>query len=218
VIENVIYRYPTAKKELWKRIEKHYKLFDRSLIAGCQSIFEAVEREGDIAINNATETYDKVRPQAIAVDDNYIDSCVNGLSPELRTAIDQAIENIKQVNEATKPDEFWTKEVRSGTVIGEKCTPLSSVGLWVPARKGPLVSTALMLAVAAKVAGVERIIIGMSPKSDGKGDPATIAAAKLAGANEFVVGNGVGIIAGFSIGTASVPEVDGIFGPGPNLA
>jgi histidinol dehydrogenase len=216
VFEKVIYRYPTSKKELWSRIEKHYKLFDRSLIAKCQTIFDSVENDGDKAINSATETYDNVKPQAISVDDNYIDSCVNGLSSELRRAIEQAIENIKQVNEAIKPEEFWTKEVRPGTIIGEKCTPFSSVGLWVPARKGPLVSTALMLTVAAKVAGVDRIIVGMSPKSDGKGDPATIAAAKLAGANEFVVGNGVGIIAGFSIGTPSVPEVDGIFGPGPN--
>jgi len=216
VFENVIYRYPTAKSELWKRIEKHYKLFDRSLISSCQSIFDSVEREGDTAIINATEAYDKVVPQTIGVDDNYIDSCINSLSQELRKAIEQAIENIEQVNAAIKPDDFWSKEVRTGTIIGEKCTPLSSVGLWVPARKGPLVSTALMLTVAAKVAGVERIVVGMSPKSDGKGDPATIAAAKLAGANEFVVGNGVGIIAGFSIGTASVPEVDGIFGPGPN--
>jgi histidinol dehydrogenase len=160
--------------------------------------------------------HDKVTVDKIRVDEEYIKQCVNGLSSELRNAIEKAIKNIAEVNEAIKPEEFWTKEIRPGTIIGEKCTPLSSVGLWVPARKGPLVSTALMLTVAAKVAGVKRIIVGMSPKPDGKGDPATIAAAKLAGADEFVVGNGVGIIAGYSIGTNSIPEVDGIFGPGPN--
>lgn len=216
MLEKIIYRYPSEKRPLWSRIEKHYKLFDRSLIADCQDIFTAVEKEGDNAIYEATEKYDRVAVESLRVDDEYIEQCVNTLSPELRKAIEKAIENISQVNEILKPKEFWHKEVRPGTVIGEKCTPLSSVGLWVPARKGPLVSTALMLTVTAKVAGVKRIVVGMSPKQNGKGDAATIAAAKLAGADEFLVGNGVGIIAGFSIGTRSVPEVDGIFGPGPN--
>lgn len=216
MFEDVIFRYGTEKNRLLKRIEKHYKLFDRSLISNCQAIFESVEKNGDNAICNATEIHDKVTVSKIGVDEKYINKCVDGLSPELRNAIEKAIKNISEVNEAIKPEEFWTKEIRPGTIIGEKCTPLSSVGLWVPARKGPLVSTALMLTVAAKVAGVKRIVVGMSPKQDGRGDPATIAAAKLAGADEFVVGNGVGIIAGFSIGTDSVPEVDGIYGPGPN--
>jgi len=216
MFNKLIYRYPSEKNKLWSRIEKHYKLFDRPLIANCQAIFESVEKHGDKAIYNATKQHDNVTIEHIRPDSEYIARCVNELSPELRMSIEQAIANIRQVNEALRPDDFWKKEIRPGTIIGEKCTPLSSVGLWVPARKGPLVSTALMLTVAAKVAGVERIIVGMSPKPNGAGDSATIAAAKLAGANEFVVGNGVGIIAGFSIGTESVPEADGIFGPGPN--
>ncbi len=213
---DVIYRYATEKDRLWKRNEKHYNLFERSLISNCQAIFESVAKDGDNAIYKATEKYDKLTVDKIHVDEEYINNCVEGLSPELRKAIEKAIKNISEVNEAIKPEEFWTEKIRPGTIIGEKCTPLSSVGLWVPARKGPLVSTALMLTVAAKVAGVKKIIVGMSPKPDGQGDPATIAAARLAGADEFVVGNGVGIIAGFSIGTESVPEVDGIFGPGPH--
>lgn len=216
MFEKIIYRYPSEKSLLWSRIEKHYKLFDRSLIADCQDIFTAVEKEGDNAIYEATEKYDNATVESLKVDEKYIEQCVNTLSPELRKVIEEVIENISQVNEILKPEEFWQKEVRPGTVIGEKCTPLSSVGLWVPARKGPLVSTALILTVAAKVAGVKRIVVGMAPKQNGKGDTATIAAAKLAGADEFLVGNGVGIIGGFSVGTKSVPEVDGIFGPGPN--
>jgi histidinol dehydrogenase len=216
LFEKIIYRYPSEKSQIWSRIEKHYKLFDRSLIANCQDIFSAVEKEGDTAIYKATAIHDNVAVESLKADDKYVDQCVNALSPELRAAIEKAIQNISQVNEILKPEEFWQKEIRPGTIIGEKCTPLSSVGLWVPARKGPLVSTALMLTVAAKVAGVKRIVVGMSPRVCGKGDAATIAAAKLAGADEFVTGNGVGIIAGFSIGTESVPEVDGIYGPGPN--
>jgi histidinol dehydrogenase len=109
----------------------------------------------------------------------------------------------------------WEKEIRPGTVIGENVVPLDSVGIWIPARKGPLISTAIMLVVAAKTAGVKKIVVGMPPLKNGLGDPGTIAAAKLAGADQLVIGNGVSIIAGFAQGTNSIPEVDGIYGPGP---
>lgn len=216
MFEDIVYEYPSDKYKLWKRIEKHYKLFDRALLKDVQKIFSSVELDKDKAIKKATLKFDKVNLKQILLDESYISQCVSSLNAELRFAIDQSIYNIRQVNKALMPEEFWQKEIRPGTVIGEKCTPLSSVGLWVPARKGPLVSTALMLTVAAKTAGVKRIVIGMPPTKEGVGDPATVAAAKLAGADEFIVGNGVALIAGFSIGTESIIEVDGIFGPGPN--
>jgi histidinol dehydrogenase len=216
VFEELILKYPSDKKRLWHKLEKHYQLFDRSLLSNCQSIFDSVEINGDDGIYTATKSFDKRNIDTIRVDEEYVCKCIKDLAPGLTTAIKHAIANITQVNEALKPVEFWTKEIRPGTIIGEKTTPLSSVGLWVPARKGPLVSTAIMLVVAAKVAGVKKIVVGMPPNQNGVADPATIAAAKLAGADEFVVGNGVGIIAGFSLGTKSITEVDGIFGPGPN--
>ncbi|MDF2717733.1 MAG: hisD, partial [Paenibacillus sp.] len=100
-------------------------------------------------------------------------------------------------------------------IVGEKISPLDAVGIWIPARKGPLISTALMLVTAAKTAGIGRIVVGMPPLPNGLGDPATVAAARLAGADEFVAGNGVAVIAGFCLGTSSIPKVNGIFGPGP---
>lgn len=194
----------------------HNRLFDRGLIQDIQDIFSDVQADKDKAVIRATKRFDGVDLTEISLQESYVDKCVAELAPELRRAIDRAIENISQVNHALMPEPFWKREIRPGTIVGEKCTPLSCVGLWVPARKGPLVSTALMLTVAAKVAGVGNIIIGMPPAGDGLGDPATVAAARLAGADQFVVGNGVAIIAGFSVGTESVPEADGIFGPGPN--
>jgi len=119
-----------------------------------------------------------------------------------------------EVNEAMLPAS-WQKEIRPGTIVGELYRPLDSVGIWIPARKGPLLSTALMLVAAARTAGVRRIAVGMPPLPNGLGDPGTVAAASIAGADSFVIGNGVAIIAGFCEGTRSVPECDGIFGPGP---
>jgi histidinol dehydrogenase len=113
------------------------------------------------------------------------------------------------------PEPEWRKEIRPGTIIGEKTTPLASAGIYVPARKGPLVSTALMLVTASKVAGIKETVVGMPPQADGQPNPSTAAAARMAGVTRFVVGNGVAIIAGMTVRTESVPEVDGIFGPGP---
>jgi len=216
LFEEIVFTYPEDRERLWKRMEGHNRLFDRALIKDVQDIFSDVQVNRDQAVVKASKKFDGVELSRISLDESYVDKCVKDLTPELRSAIDKAIENIGQVNEALMPAPFWQKEVRPGVIVGEKCTPLSCVGLWVPARKGPLVSSALMLTVAAKVAGVGRIVVGMPPTPEGLGDPATVAAARLAGADQFVVGNGVAIIAAMSIGTESVPEADGIFGPGPN--
>ncbi|MBN1625453.1 MAG: histidinol dehydrogenase [Deltaproteobacteria bacterium] len=216
MFEEIVFAYPGERERLWKRLEGRSRLFDRALIKDVQDIFSDVQTRGDQAVKKATKRFDRVEIPRISIDESYADKCIQGLTPELRSAIDNAIENIGQVNRAMMPEPFWQKEIRTGAIVGEKCTPLSCVGLWVPARKGPLVSSALMLTVAAKVAGVGRIIVGMPPTSEGLCDPATVAAARLAGADGFVVGNGVAIIAAMAIGTESVPESDGIFGPGPN--
>ena len=216
MFEEIVYTYPKDRERLWKKFEGHNRLFDRGLIQDVQEIFSDVQKNKDKAVIKATKRFDEVDLVGISLSEFYVDKCVASILPELRGAIEKAIENIGQVNRAMMPEAFWQKEIRPGTIVGEKCTPLSCVGLWVPARKGPLVSTALMLTVAAKVAGVDRIVVGMPPTKEGLGDPATVAAAKLAGADRFVVGNGVAIIAALSTGTESVPEADAIFGPGPN--
>jgi histidinol dehydrogenase len=99
--------------------------------------------------------------------------------------------------------------------VGELYRPLDSVALWIPCRKGPLLSTALMLVTAASVAGVSRIVVLMPPRADGSADPGTMAAARLAGAVDCFVGNGVALLAAATHGTESLPRVAGVFGPGP---
>lgn len=101
-------------------------------------------------------------------------------------------------------------------MIGEKVSPLKAVGLWVPAKKGSLISIALMLIGNAKSAGISHIYIGLAPKEIGYVDTATVAACKLAGTHRIYVWNEPSILAGFTIGTETIPEVDGFFGPGPD--
>lgn len=213
-MQSIIYKIPEQQEALQNRFQKHKTLFNRDLMNDIMAIFNEVHSNGDNAVKHFTQKYDEVELTEILLSNEYVKQCVDSLSPSLRAAIEQAISNVREVNLAMLPTS-WEQEIRPGTVIGEKVTPLNSVGLWIPARKGPLVSTAIMLVAAAKAAGVKRIVVGMPPLKDSYGDPGTIAAASLAGADQFVVGNGVSIIAGLAQGTSSIPEVDGIFGPGP---
>ncbi|MBP1991839.1 histidinol dehydrogenase [Paenibacillus eucommiae] len=214
-MKSVIYRFPEENERLAERFKAHKVLFNREVLSGVLSIFDEVAHKGDEGIKSLTQKFDDVVLDSLVLTDSYVDESISSLSPPLLAAIEQAIQNVREVNLALLP-KSWEKQIRPGTVIGERVNPLDAVGIWIPARKGPLISTSIMLVAAAKVAGVKKIVVGMPPSKDGLGDQGTVAAAKLAGADTFVVGNGVSIIAGFSQGTAeSIPEVDGIFGPGP---
>lgn len=210
-----LFKLPRDEETLKDRLSPRKKLLDRSLIADITTLFNNVEVSGDEAIKEATEYYDKIKIESVKVTDEYVEQCLKGLSPQFKKAVETVVKNIKEVSEALMPPTEWRKEIRPGTVIGEKISPLDSVGLYIPARKGPLVSTALMLVTSAKVAGVKNIVVGMPPQEDGQANPSTIAAAHIAGADHFVIGNGVAVLAGMTVGTKSVLEVDGMFGPGP---
>ena len=210
-----IYNYPAEKELLDAKLARRKNLYDRALITSISDIFSQVAQQGDNAIIELTKQFDQADLTSLIIDDAYINRCMASMPQPLIDAIHHARQNIEEVNEYLLGDRIRTTEIRPGTIIGEKISPLESVGLWVPARKAPLVSTALMLVGGAKVAGVKRIVVGMAPTAEGRADPVSVVAARLAGATDIVVGNGVGIIAGFSMGTETIPEVDGIFGPGP---
>jgi histidinol dehydrogenase len=209
------FNWPKDKEKLKGRLLPRRKLLNEALITDVKLIFEKVNSIGDRAIQEATQQFDGIRIASVEVPRDYLQRSVSSLPLQFKNAVEMAIANIAEVNKVLMPEPEWMKPIRPGTVIGEKSTPLDSVGLYVPARKGPLVSTALMLVTAAKVAGVKEIIVGIPPQENGLANPSTLAAAQMAGATQFVVGNGVAIIAGMTMGTESVPEVDGIFGPGP---
>lgn len=211
---SIVIKVPEQKGLLTDRFKTHKTLFNRDVLNGVLSIFDEVASRGDEGIKSLTMKHDAVHLQELIVANDYVEGCVASLSPSLRSAIEQAIKNVQAANLAMLP-KTWEKQIRPGTIIGEKVVPLESVGIWIPVRKGSLISTAIMLVVAAKTAGVKKIVVGMPPLKNGLGDQGTVAAARLAGADQFVIGNGVAVIAGLAQGTASIPEVDGIYGPGP---
>ncbi|MBN2417935.1 MAG: histidinol dehydrogenase [Deltaproteobacteria bacterium] len=214
-MKDFLFKLPNDDEILRKRLSPRKNLLDSSLISNITSIFNNVAGSGDNAVIEATKRFDSIKIDSVRVPDEYIDRCLADLSPRFRHAVEKAVSNIREVNESLMPASYWQKEIRPGTIIGEKVTPLESVGLYIPARKGPLVSTALMLVTSAKVAGVSNIVAGMPPQENGQANPSTVAAATIAGADRIVIGNGVAVIAGMTCGTESIPEVDGMFGPGP---
>ncbi len=213
--QKMIYEYPGDAAEIESKLCGRKVLYDRELLRSISEIFDRVAVQTDDAVFRLTEEHDGVRVVALRISEEHIQRCCTETPESLRAAITKARNNIEEVNKRFLPETEEIVELSAGRKVGERIRPLESVALWVPARKGPLISTALMLVCAAKVAGVQRICVGMPPDEKGRANAATVAASKIAGAHEVYIGNGVGLIAGFTMGTQTIPEVDGIFGPGP---
>ncbi len=204
----------TQQAQIDQRLARREALIDSRLIASVHALFERVREQGEGALLAATREHDGVVLETSAISAAVVARAVQALSPELRAALDVACARIRRVNEQWLTADHVV-DMDPGVRVGELFRPLDSVALWVPCRKGPLLSTALMLTCAARAAGVPRIVLMMPPRADGSADPGTLAAGFLAGATQFLLGNGVALIAAATHGTASLPRVDGVFGPGP---
>lgn len=124
-MSQIIFRFPEEREAFAKRFQTHKALFDRGVLTGIYSIFDDVALHKDDGIRKATSTYDQVVLDDVILPQDYIDESIASLTPALRAVIDQAIENVREVNKAMKP-ESWELEIRPGTVIGEK------VNRWIP--------------------------------------------------------------------------------------
>lgn len=211
----MLINYTLQPEVLKNRIERRNSIFSQHLIGLIRDHFANVQSYGDSFIRSLTETYDGTIVEDLVLSEEYVSKCVADVSDELRAAIMQAHNNATEVNKLFMPSMEWDSEVRPGAFVGERIRPLDQVCLWVPARKGPLLSTAIMLVTSAKVAGVRHIVVALPPSISGIPDPSTVAAARICGAHQIVCGNGVGIIAGCTFGTNSLPKVNAILGPGP---
>ncbi len=210
------FRHRQDGEEIRSRIASRSSQMGPDLIQSVAQVVEDVRKRGDQAVLDATRKWDSVELASIDVHPADIQAAKAGLSPRLVWALRKARSRIERLNRrliAKSP--IWMQEIEPGIAVGEKSGPISSAGLWVPCRKGPLASTMLMLAVPASVAGVGEIVAATPPLEDGSVDPTTLAAAEISGVSRVVRGNGVALIAAMAFGTESVPQVDAIYGPGP---
>lgn len=178
------------------------------------AIIKDVKQNGDAALREYTKKFDGADIEAIEVSKEEIDEAAKSIDPDLLVHLEFAAANIKKFHEAQMPQKIWFIEVSPGIELGQKFTPLESVGAYVPGGRASYPSTALMTIVPAKVAGVKNVVMCTPPGKDGKVNPLTLAAAKIAGADHVYKIGGVQAIAGMAYGTESVLKIDKIVGPG----
>jgi histidinol dehydrogenase len=211
---NPYFTLPGDRVALTRRLAPRSAPASVAELSGILALFDEVRRGGDAAVLKATLEQDGVAMPGLAVDARDVATDAAALPAELRAAIERSLANILEVNARLLPADT-DDEVRAGTRVGERYRALDSVAVYVPTRKGPLISTALMLIGAARAAGVARIAMLAPPLASGRWEPQTFAAGMIAGATEFYVGNGVALIAAACQGSEIVPRTDGIVGPGP---
>lgn len=178
-------------------------------------ILSNVKKNGDKAVFHYTETFDKAEltPDTLYVTEEEIKEAYTKVDPELITVMKKSIENIRSFHEKQVHNSWFTTR-EDGVILGQRITPLESVGVYVPGGKAAYPSSVLMNIIPAKTAGVRRIVMVTPPGADGKVNPATLAAAHLAGATEVCKVGGAQAIAALAYGTESIPKVDKIAGPG----
>ncbi|MFD2907831.1 histidinol dehydrogenase [Flavobacterium ardleyense] len=178
-----------------------------------KQIFKEVQTKGDQAIIKYASFFDNVNLEVIQVSAEEIASAKNEISTELKEAIQLAKSNIYNFHQAQK-----TEKIEIETTIGVTCwqekRAIQKVGLYIPGGTAPLFSTVLMLAVPAKIAGCKEIVMCTPPDRNGKINPAILYTAELCGVTKLYKVGGIQAIAGMTFGTATIPKVYKIFGPG----
>jgi histidinol dehydrogenase len=178
------------------------------------SILADVHSEGDIALRKYTQRFDGAKIDAIEVSQEEIEKAYKSIDPELIKHLEIAAGNIRKFHEAQMPEKMWFMQLVPGIELGQKVTALANIGAYVPGGRASYPSTALMTIIPAKVAGVRNVVMCTPPGPDGRVNPLTLAAAKVAGADHVYRVGGVQAIAAMAYGTDSVMKVDKIVGPG----
>lgn len=200
-------------KSQWAELLKRPSLNVESLFDTVRTILDRVKTEGDRAVLAYEEQFDKVKLSALAVTEEEMREAETLISEELKNAIRLAKQNIETFHAAQR---FTGKRVETlpGVTCWQKAVPIERVGLYIPGGTAPLFSTVLMLAVPAKIAGCDKIVLCTPPGRDGKVHPAVLFAAQVAGVDCIFKAGGVQAVGAMAYGTESILRVYKIFGPG----
>lgn len=197
--------------DLLKRDPNQYGEYEATV----KEIVENVRHNGDEALKEYTLQFDhtELDTRKMLVGDDEIAEAESLVDPELKQVMQKSLENIRNYHKKQLRTS-WFDAQPNGTILGQKVTPLTRVGVYVPGGKAAYPSTVLMNIVPASVAGVPEIVMVTPPGKDGKVNPVTLTAAKMAGATKIYKVGGAQAIAALAFGTATVPKVDKIVGPG----
>lgn len=184
---------------------------DVSLIV--TEIIEKVKKEGDKAIFELCEKFDKAKLTTLKVSNEEIETAYNKVEKEFIKTLEYASKNIYEFHSKQKRNGFEIKR-ENGVIVGQKVTPIERAGIYVPGGTASYPSTVLMDSIPAIVAGCSRVVMVTPPNQNGEINPYILASAKIAGVTEIYKVGGAQAIAGLAYGTESIPKVDKIVGPG----
>lgn len=201
------------ERSAWKEMLKRPTLNTDILRNTVSEVLNRIRTEGDKAVIEYEEKFDKVRLSSLAVTEKEFAEAEKEVSIELKAAIMLAYNNIRTFHSSQK---FEGKKVTTlpGVTCWQKAVAIEKVGLYIPGGTAPLFSTVLMLATPAQIAGCKEIVLCTPPDRTGKIHPAILYAAKIAGVSRVFKAGGVQAIGAMAYGTESVPKVYKIFGPG----
>ncbi len=197
----------------WATILQRPLLDTSELEASVQAILNEVQARGDAALREYTARFDGVELNDLRVSNSEIEAAATQLSPELKTAIDTAYQNIKTFHQA-QIQEAPVVETMPGVRCWQRSVAIEKVGLYIPGGTAPLFSTILMLGIPAKLAGCSEIVLCTPPQKEGQVHPAMLYTAQLIGIKEIFKVGGAQAIGAMASGTESIPSVYKIFGPG----
>ncbi|EGQ9465123.1 histidinol dehydrogenase [Vibrio parahaemolyticus] len=180
-----------------------------NITAAVADVIAKVRTQGDAALLELTEKFDRVKPESIRVPSKEINAASERLSAEMKQALDQAYSNIAKFHKAQKPQPIKV-ETQPGVMCEQVTRPIQKVGLYIPGGSAPLPSTVLMLGVPAKIAGCRKVVLCSPPPIADE----ILYVAKLCGIDEVYNVGGGQAVAAMAYGTKNVSKVDKIFGPG----
>src|SRR5450759_3527738 len=191
---------------------------DEKLEATVAGILADVRKRGDAAVLEYTQRFDRLKVSgatALEIPEIELRAAFDSLSAEQRSALEQAAQRITDFHRK-QVQTSWSYTDADGTLLGQQVTPLDRVGLYVPGGKAAYPSSVLMNALPAKVAGVAELIM-VVPTPDGVKNQLVLAAAYLAGVDRVFTIGGAQAVAALAYGTATIPKVDKVVGPGSAL-
>ncbi len=180
-----------------------------NITAAVADVIAKVRTQGDAALLELTEKFDRVKSESIRVPSKEINAASERLSAEMKQALEQAYSNIAKFHKAQKPQPIKV-ETQPGVMCEQVTRPIQKVGLYIPGGSAPLPSTVLMLGVPAKIAGCRKVVLCSPPPIADE----ILYVAKLCGIDEVYNVGGGQAVAAMAYGTKSVSKVDKIFGPG----
>lgn len=206
-------RYNHPEKSLWNELLQRPPVDMSALFNSTKKVLAEIQQQGDVAVQKYAQQFDgfvgsdfKVSAAEIEASDNMIDA-------QLKQAIQIAAKNISTFHES-QLQSFSKIETQTGVHCWQKSVGIQKVGLYIPGGTAPLFSTVLMLAIPAKIAGCQEIILCTPPNKEGKINPAILYAAKISGVSTIYKLGGIQAIGAMAYGTKTIPKVYKIFGPG----